>query len=123
MRAKPDIRAKREKAGRRAEVYAAMFLRLKGYQILEQRYKSHHCEIDIIARKKDVLVIIEVKFRKTLTEAQDSLTDYAQRRIIQAAESYYARTPKAQSLSIRFDAVYVVGRGRIIHEIDAWRDY
>jgi len=52
-----------ENAGRKAENYAAFYLRLKGYQILEKRFKTRQGEIDLIARKGGVLVFTEVKKR------------------------------------------------------------
>lgn len=120
---KRDQRKSREKAGRRSEWLAEIFLRLKGYQILERRYKTKQGEIDIIARKKNVLVIAEVKQRQTLELAEESITNYARRRITQAAETYYARTPKVQNLALRFDGIFMVGRWKITHVKDYWRDY
>ncbi len=55
----PDQQSSRkraEKAGRRAEMLCALFLRLKGYRILATRHKSPVGEIDIIARRGKVLV-------------------------------------------------------------------
>ncbi len=111
-----------EKAGRRAETLAEIYLRLKGYRILERRYQCRSGEIDIIARKKDVLAIIEVKQRPTREHAEDSLTAYGMNRIGQAADIYVSQTPRAQSLAVRFDAIFVIGRWKIIHLQDAWRD-
>ena len=116
-------RKAREKAGRRSERFAEFYLRIKGYHILERRYISPQGEIDIIAKKKNVLAIVEVKRRQTLSKAEDSLTDYGRRRISRAAESYFARTPKVQNLGLRFDAIFIVGRWKIFHIVDAWRDY
>lgn len=120
---KHDQRKSREKAGRRSEWLAEIFLRLKGYQILERRYKTKQGEIDIIARKKNVLVIAEVKQRQTLELAEESITDYARGRITQTAETYYARTPKVQSLALRFDGIFITSRWKITHVKDLWRDY
>lgn len=115
-------RARFERAGRRAETLACLFLRLKGYQILRQRYKSGSGEIDIIARHRGILAIIEVKQRATLDAAEDSLTPYAIRRISSAADDFVARTPPVQSLAVRFDAVFLIGAWRMTHLKDAWRD-
>lgn len=115
-------RARHERAGRWAETYAAWYLRLKGYGILERRYKSGSGEIDIIARKRNVLAIIEVKHRPTQEAAEDSLTPYALRRISRATDDYYARTPSVQNLPIRFDGIFVSKNWRITHLKDLWRD-
>lgn len=116
-------RKSREKSGRRSEWLAEILLRLKGYQILERRYKTKQGEIDIIARKKNVLIIAEVKQRQSLDKAKDSITDYARLRITRAAETYYARTPKVQNLALRFDGIFIAGRWKITHVKDLWRDY
>lgn len=116
-------RAKYEKAGRRAEDWAAWYLRIKGYSILGRRVKTLGGEIDIIAKKGGVLVFAEVKQRQTREGAEESLTPYLMRRVTTAADIYYARTPKVQNLAIRFDALFVIGKRRkIIHLKDAWRD-
>lgn len=116
-------RRAREKAGRRAETLAQCYLRAKGYKILAMRFKTHHGEIDIIAKKKDTLAIIEVKQRQSLAAAEISITLKARQRIGRAAKDYIARNPKAQKLAIRYDAVFLIGRFRIIHKADLWRDY
>lgn len=52
--------------GERAEDAAALWLRLRGYTILERNWRSKHWEIDIIASKGEKLHIIEVKSRSTV---------------------------------------------------------
>lgn len=111
-----------ERAGRRAETLAALYLRLKGYRILERRFRCKDGEIDLIARKARTLVIVEVKQRSNARLAEESLTPYLMRRVSRAADSYVARRTNMQSLAIRFDAVFVIGRWRIQHLKDAWRD-
>lgn len=65
---------KRHKAYRRghsAERLAALALMLKGYRIIGRRYRTKLGEIDLIARRKDVVLIVEVKARTTLEQAMD----------------------------------------------------
>jgi len=47
--------------GRRFEATAVRYLKKSGYKILEQNYRTRLGEIDIICRKKDELVFVEVK--------------------------------------------------------------
>lgn len=49
--------------GRRAEGAAANYLVRRGYQILEQNWRTRYCEIDIVACKNDVVYFVEVKYR------------------------------------------------------------
>ena len=54
---------KREK-GTVYENMAASYLEEKGYQILEKNFYSHFGEIDLIAKKEEVIIFVEVKYRK-----------------------------------------------------------
>ncbi len=116
-------RQKREALGRRAETLASWYLRAKGYRILARRYKSRHGEIDIIARKKGTLAIIEVKYRQSRRMAEDSISIKARKRIGRATQDYVAHHKTAQGLAIRFDAIYQIPKMRLIHKIDLWREY
>ena len=80
--------------GRRAEWWAAMLLRLKGYKILMQRYKTSVGEIDIVAQRGQVLAFIEVKARCSDKEALESLTYTMRRRIERAAMFFITECEK-----------------------------
>ena len=114
-------RRQAEKRGRRAESFAVLFLRLKGYKILEIRYKTAQGEIDIIARKKKLLIIIEVKSRESFEEAERALYPSALARIENASEIYIARNQFVQNLGVRFDTIFVLKNFKIIHRKNAWR--
>jgi len=116
-----DRRA-REKAGRRAEVLAKYYLRLKGYQILAHRFKTKVGEIDLIARKRDLLIVVEVKQRSTLRDAETSLTWQTWNRV-SAAAHIFRRSQKNRNLAIRYDAILIVGTWHIHHIKDAWRKH
>jgi putative endonuclease len=49
--------------GRAAEALAAAYLELAGFEILERNVKVGGVEIDLLAREKDVQVVVEVKYR------------------------------------------------------------
>ncbi len=50
--------------GRQAERAAATYLEMRGYKVLEQNWRRPRCEIDIIAKKDDVIYFVEVKYRR-----------------------------------------------------------
>lgn len=50
--------------GRIAEDTAATYLRQKGFEIIEQNWRTKLCEIDIVAQKNKEVYLIEVKYRK-----------------------------------------------------------
>ena len=54
--------------GSEYETRACKFLEDKGYSIIERNFYSKHNEIDIIARDKEYLVFIEVKYRRDNTK-------------------------------------------------------
>ena len=100
-----------ERRGRRAEFLAALALLLKGYRIRSWRYRCPMGEVDLIARKGDLVVFVEVKARAELRAGVDAVTPTAARRINAAGEHWIARQPDAASLSWRTDVV-VVSPGR-----------
>lgn len=108
-----------------AESTAAMFLRAKGYKILQTRYKTKYGEIDLVACKKQSLAFIEVKARKDKAEAFESVTPRAQKRITQAALHFIAEHPDYNDHDLRFDVIAVIGGitgGFKIHHLDnAWQ--
>ena len=109
-----------EKRGRKAEVLAALFLRLKGCRILEHRFRSKRGEIDLIARRRGVTAFVEVKARKTVEEALYSLS-FSQRCRIEGAAEDWMKKSGFDKGSLRFDIIAVAARGIPSHITDAWR--
>jgi putative endonuclease len=79
--------------GLSAESRAAAYLIAKGYRILARRFKTPVGEIDIVARRRGVLVFVEVKARERLADAAESIGRRQQQRIIAAAEFWLAGHP------------------------------
>lgn len=108
-------RQEAELRGHRGEWLACWVLRLKGYRIVTIRFKTKVGEVDIIARKRDLIVMVEVKARPTLLEAMDSITPTAMRRIENAGDIWLTRQPDFARLSIRYDMVAVLPRKWPVH--------
>src|SRR5215468_4141454 len=106
------------RTGISAESRAAAFLIAKGFRILARRWRSGVGEIDIVARRRALLIFVEVKARERLDDAAWSVTDRQRARIIAAAEAYLARLADETIRDIRFDAV-LVAPGRIPLHIPA----
>lgn len=104
--------------GLSAESRAAAYLVAKGYRIIARRWRSPVGEIDIVARRRGVLVFVEVKAREVLDDAAWSVTERQQRRIVAAAEAWLARFPEDATRPIRFDAMLVAPR-RLPRHIEA----
>ena len=108
------------KKGRRGEWRAALALRVKGYRIVARNFRTKLGEIDIVARKGDLIAFVEVKARPSATEAIDAVSFEAQRRIANAADIWIGLQKDASRLSWRFDIVAVPPLRWPIHFEDAF---
>lgn len=94
-----------------AEFLARMYLRFHGYHIVCRRYitgrNTNRAEIDIIARKRNTLIFVEVKSRKTPDIAWGAITHNQIIRLRRAAETYIVN--KRWCGDARFDVIIVCG--------------
>jgi putative endonuclease len=95
------------RAGTSAETWVAALLMAKGFRILARRWKSPLGEIDLIARRRKLLIFVEVKARGQLTDAEWSITPHQRRRIAAAAEVWLSLHPDDRIRDVRFDAILV----------------
>jgi len=91
--------------GRGAEWLAALWLMLKGYQVLGFRLRSRAGEIDILARRGGVLAVVEVKRRRTLEAALTAILPDQAQRLATAGEAVRRHKPGLQKLRLRIDTV------------------
>ncbi len=105
-----------------AEHRAALYLSLRGYTIIAKRYKTKFGEIDLIATKSGTLIILEVKARKRLEDALESVNIKTQRRIVNATLCFLADHPEYASYAIRFDVIAIENLVRIVHLDNAWEE-
>lgn len=106
--------------GFRGELLASLALMAKGYRIVARRYRTKLGEIDLVARKGDLVAIVEVKARPTLDEAMDAIGREAEWRIEGAADLWLARQRDQARLSLRFDLVAVLPWRWPIHVEDVF---
>lgn len=122
MTGQTALRHEALRRGKRGERLCAWLLRLKGYRILGRNVRTPMGEIDILARRGQVLAVVEVKSRAEMMAAGESVTPEKQRRLARAARYVLTRFPADPELTVRFDAMLVIGSWRIAHVMDAWRD-
>jgi putative endonuclease len=107
--------------GTKGEDMAAAFLTDNGFEILRRNYRFRRCEIDIIARKENWILFVEVKTRSYAYYGYpEEFVDTQQaNRIFQAAEEFVYSTNWHGN--IRFDIISVMlGRHpEIVHFEDA----
>lgn len=118
-------RRRDERAGRIAEWLALLYLLTTGHRILAWRWRGRTGEIDLVARRRRLLLFCEVKYR---SDDADTGTPTARqrRRICRAAEEFSLRWHTGAGLEWRFDLIRISrpGRGGLVplqHLKDAWR--
>lgn len=99
-----------ERRGRRAETLAAWLLRLKGYRVLARRVRVHGGEIDIVARRGNIISFVEVKARADEMGADAALAPHRLARVRRAADALWPRYA-GNAEGGRIDAVVFI-RGR-----------
>jgi len=106
-----DRRA-REIEGRKAEGHVARWLKLRGWKILSERFKVSEGEVDLIARRKNIIAFVEVKQREKLSVTEDVVTQTNITRVMEAAEIWVEKnfTSLGPDFEIRFDLALVEGR-------------
>ena len=108
-------------AGRRAEVWAALWLMAKGYRILGFRLRTPQGEIDLLAQRGRVLAVVEVKQRATLQAALEAVSEIQRERLRRAGRAIAARRPSLQNMAVRLDLI-ALAPGRLpVHSPDAWK--
>ena len=95
--------------GAQGEDIAIDYLRRKGYVILDRNWRSGHREIDIVARKDDTVVFVEVKARANAFygNPEDAVTRRKMHLLVLAADAYLRYN--AIDLEVRFDVITITG--------------
>lgn len=102
-------------AGLSAEDQAREVLEAAGFDLQAQRYKTRYGEIDLIMRRDDLVVFVEVKARPSLHEGLHSITSKAQKRIAEGASLWIARNQSIlpANCDFRFDVAVVTLDGYV----------
>jgi len=109
-----------QRHGHRAEMLAALFLRLKFYRIIERRYKTPVGEIDLVAQRLGTIVFVEVKARGHSRGERDALEAVNRARIVRAAAHWQAHHPQMASRDFRFDVIFLAPGRWPRHVINAF---
>lgn len=93
------------------EQKAETWLRKAGYQIICRNFRARTGEIDLIAKDKEYLCFIEVKYRASGQKGMpaESITPAKMRRITRTAQFYMLSHHIPQDTPCRFDAVVILG--------------
>jgi putative endonuclease len=94
--------------GKKAEDLAVEYLQKNGYKILIRNFRFQKAEIDIIAEKDNLIIIVEVKARSTdaFILPQEAVTKNKIKLIVTATNHYLEEFNKENE--IRFDIISVL---------------
>ena len=101
--------------GRIGENIIADYITKLGYKVVERNFECNQGEIDIIAKDKEELVVIEVKTRTDISygEASEAVTDTKKRHLINSIK-YYIYKQKLENQPIRIDVAEVyINKGKV----------
>jgi putative endonuclease len=103
--------AQHNELGKKGEQLAVDYLVKNGYKIVERNYRFDKAEVDIIARIKDILAIIEVKTRSSTDfgNPQEFVKPKQIQRLVKAVDEYV--TVNALEVEVRFDIIAIVKQG------------
>jgi len=102
-------RKRAERRGKHGETLAALHLMARFYRIIGRRVKTPLGEIDLIARRGDTLVFVEVKTRSRPGGEAEAHAAVNAARISRAARWYLSRHPPHAGLTVRFDLIFLGG--------------
>jgi putative endonuclease len=107
-------------AGREGEEQAALYFEKMGYEIIARNYRYKRAEIDLIIKKENLLVFVEVKLRSTVIFGlpEDAVDEKKEEMVLSAADNYiYENDWKGE---IRFDVISIISKKEIKHFEDAF---
>ena len=116
---RPEDRRVAEAAGRRGERLAGWWLRLKGWTVLDRRVRTPAGEVDLVARKDNLIAFVEVKTRRTVAELDFAIDERRLARVAAAAELLMPRYAGPGD-DIRIDVILLAPGTRPRHIENAW---
>lgn len=112
-------RQRAEARGREGERRAALWLRLKGWRILAHRVKTPRGEIDLVARRGNLVSFVEVKWRNRHEDLDHAIDEYRLQRVAAAVECV-AHEYAANGEDMRIDVILLAPGAMPRHIKNAW---
>ena len=110
----------RKETGRRGEELAALYLSRLGFEIVERNYRCRWGEIDIICRRGNLMVFVEVRSKSTerFGTPEETINRTKVSRIRRTAMEYLREKAAGRPFNMRFDLIAITfqkGQGNIKH--------
>ena len=94
--------------GRHAETMAAAFLCLNGYVVTDRNVRFGPLEIDLVARRGNVLAVVEVKYRRRgMLGGAGGAVGLSKQRYLETAAVRFLRSRGLAGVRVRFDVVLI----------------
>jgi len=98
----------KQKIGKIGEYAAVEYLIKHAYEVIERNWRYHKAEIDIIAKRNDLLIFVEVKTRQTDRYGKpEDFVSFAQRNMIVNAASRYMSKVNHE-WAVQFDVIGIL---------------
>ena len=103
--------------GKKGEEIAREYLITKGYDIVDSNWRYKKSEIDLIARKEDLLIFIEVKSRSSIRfgKPEEFIDDHKIKNLCRAASRYMME--RGYEWEFRFDVVAILFKDPINYDL------
>ncbi len=113
-------RQRAEREGRDGEGRAALWLQVQGWRILARRRKTPLGEIDLIAKRGNLIAFVEVKWRKSRAELDLAVDEFRLSRVAAAAEAV-AHEYATAGEDMRIDVLLLAPGALPRHIVNAWQ--
>ena len=118
----------RQKLGRFGEMLACEYLIRRGYKIIDKNYRTRGGEVDIVAKKDETIVFVEVKTRKNgnFGAPEEAIDEHKQLKICQTVECYL-QSNNILDKEFRLDSIAIVldvggKKAKLRHKKDIYID-
>lgn len=107
------MRSARQRSGDAAEAAVLRAAKRRGLACLARNFRARRGELDLVLHGKDLLVIIEVRYRARgdYGSAAETVSATKQARIVFAARAFLQAHPRYADTALRFDVVGVDAEG------------
>ena len=109
-----------ERSGREGEVRAALWLKAKGWRVLDRRVRTPAGEIDLVAKRGNVVAFVEVKWRRKRADLDLAIDEYRLSRVAAAADAVANRYCQ-EGEDIRVDVILLAPGSLPRHIANAWQ--
>jgi putative endonuclease len=96
-------------AGARYEAMALGHLQDAGLELIARNYHCRYGEIDLVMRERDIVVFVEVRFRRMgrFGDGIDSVNAGKRAKLVRAASAFLAEHPRLADATCRFDVLAI----------------